>query len=208
MRGRPSVFDYPSFFGPDPSRGAGPAGVARQAADDTRFAPIPAPIPVTGADWTLRRARPDDEPAIRALVRAEALNPTDLRYPAFVVACTGERVVGAAQVRLHRDGSREFGSLVVAPSHRGRGIGTALIGTLLAQENRRLHVITGRANISIYERHGFRCVPGRSVPWQVRRNLRIGQFVGHLRRLGGRVPLGLCVLERAEIGGLRNLPVT
>lgn len=168
---------------------------------ETPLAPVEAPR--TG--WTLRRAEPDDEPRIRALVRAERLNPTDLRFPTFIVACVGERVVGAAQIRLHRDGSREFGSLVVDPAFRGRGIGTALICSLLAQEHRQLHVITGRAGVPTYERHGFRQVPGRSVPRIIRRNLRIGQFVGHCRRLQGRKPLGLCVLERPEQSALGTI---
>lgn len=186
-----SVFDHATFFGHH----------APQRSDDTLFVPIAA----LDAAWTLRRARPDDEAAIRALVRAERLNPSDLRYPAFIVACVDTRVVGAAQIRLHRDGAREFGSLVVAPAFRCRGIGAALTGSLLAHENCRLHVITGRANIPTYERHGFRRVAGRSVPWSVRRNLRIGQFFGHLGRLRGRVPLGLCVMERPELRGFRDL---
>lgn len=157
-----------------------------------------APVEAPRTGWTLRRAGPDDEPRIRALVRAERLNPTDLRFPTFIVACVDERVVGAAQIRLHRDGSRELGSLVVAPAFRRRGIGTALICSLLAQESRQLHVITGHAGVPTYERHGFRQVPGRSVPRIIRRNLRIGQFVGHCRRLRGVQPLGLCVLERPE----------
>ena len=153
--------------------------------------------PLAGvADWTLRRARPEDEPQIRALVRAEKLNPTGINWPAFHVVIFEGAVIGAAQIRLHRDRSREFGSLVVAPAFRGRGIGRALIHAVLSQERERLHVITTPRGAESYERLGFRRVPGRTVPWAVWRNLRIGQFVGVLNCLRGRRPLGLCVMER------------
>jgi len=152
----------------------------------------------TGTPWTLRRALPDDEPRIRALVRAERMNLNGLRWPAFIVACAGLLVVGAAQIRLHRDGSREFASLVVDPRFRGRGIGKALISTLLAQETCRLHVITSRKGVPAYERHGFHRVPARAAPRIIRRHLRIGQLAGEYGRLRGRKPLGLCVLERPE----------
>ena len=168
----------------------------------------PRPMEAAALGWTLRRARPEDEPRIRALVRAERLNPTDLRFPAFLVACMGGMVVGAAQIRLHRDGSREFGSLVVAPPFRGQGIGSALIRSLLAQESGRLHVITGRAGVPTYERHGFVRVPARRVPRAIWRNLRIGQFMGHWGRLRGREPLGLCVLERPEQSAFGALSLT
>lgn len=156
------------------------------------------PAGADGSGWTLRRARPDDEPRIRALVRAERLNPTNLRFPTFLVASIGDMVVGAAQIRLHRDGSREFGSLVVAPPFRGRGIGSALIDSLLAGESCRLYVIAGRSWVQTYERHGFRPVPARHAPRLVRRNLRMGQFVGQCNLLRGRTSLGLCVLARPE----------
>lgn len=153
--------------------------------------------PLAGvSDWILRRAAPDDEPQIRALVRAETLNPTAIDWPGFQVVCMDRRVIGAAQIRLHRDGSREFGSLVVAPDFRGHGIGQALIRLLVSQERERLHVITTPRAAHAYERMGFLRVPDRTVPFGVRRNLRIGQVAGVLNRLRGRTPLPLCVLER------------
>lgn len=168
-----------------------PAGGA-----DPRLDPGASPLPPGGPAWTLRPATPADEPAIRALVRAERLNPTGLTHPTFIVACVGPLVVGAAQIRRHRDGSRELGSLVVAPTMRGRGIGKALIHTLLEQNPGRLHVITGRKGFAAYQRLGFRLVPGHDAPAAIRRNLWIGQFVGLVMRLRGRRPLGLRALER------------
>lgn len=147
-------------------------------------------------DWVLRRATPEDEAQIRALVRAEKLNPTGINYPTFHVVSFDGTIVGAAQIRRHRDGSREFGSLVVAPDFRGRGIGRALTHALLAQERGRLHVITTPQGAATYQRLGFRRVSGWVAPPAIRRNLWIGRLVGVLNRLRGRKPLGLRVLER------------
>lgn len=153
--------------------------------------------PLAGvADWTLRRATLEDEPQIRALVRAEKLNSKGIDHPAFHVVSMDGLIVGAAQIRRHRDGSNEFGSLVVAPAFRGRGIGRALVRTLVSQERERLHVITTPQDAKTYEALGFHRVPGRMVPFGVRRTLRIGQLIGVLNRLRGCRPLGLCVLER------------
>lgn len=156
------------------------------------------PKAVAGAAWTLRPATPDDEPEIRALLRAEGMNTTGLHHGEVVVACAGAMVVGAAQVRPHRDGSCELDSLVVAPGFRGQGIGTALVRTLLACEHGRLHAITSHGGAATYERLGFRRVPGRVVPRVVRRNLRIVQLAGLAARLRGRHPPLLCLLERPE----------
>lgn len=166
------------------------------AADAPRLPYIPRTV--AGSPWLLRAATAVDEPAIRALIRAERMNPTRLHYAGFIVACIGPVVVGAAQIRRHRDGSREFGSLVVAQGCRGRGIGTALLRTLLAQGHDRLHVITGRAGAGAYERLGFRRVPGGALPRAVRLNLRIGQLAGIVGRLRGRRPQELWALERPE----------
>ena len=146
--------------------------------------------------WLVRRAKRPDEEQIRALVHAERLNPTGLNYPAFHVVSVGPAIIGAAQIRRHPDGSREFASLVVAPAFRGMGIGRVLINTLLSQERERLHVITSRKCAATYERLGFTRVKARNAPASVRRNLRMGQLVGAMGRLLGRQPLELCVLER------------
>lgn len=173
-----------------------PRTAPRPAAEEAKGGIITGSAAGTG--WTPRRARPDDETCIRALVRAERLNPSNLHYPPFLVACIERMVVGAAQIRLHKDGSREFGSLVVAPPFRGQGIGSALISGLLAEDSRQLHVICGRSWVPVYEGHGFRRIDARDAPRVIRRNLRIGRFMGHVGRLRGRRPLDLCVMERPE----------
>jgi amino-acid N-acetyltransferase len=153
---------------------------------------IASPAPVL-----VRRATASDQEAIRALVLNERLNPTGLHWPRFVVATIGARVVGAVQMRHHPDGSLELGSLVVAPSQRGRGIAGRMIERLLADHEGRVHMITPRAHAERYVRWGFRGTTARRAPRSVRRNYRLGSLVGWLAApLRGRLPRRLVVLER------------
>jgi amino-acid N-acetyltransferase len=123
----------------------------------------------------IRRAGPDDQAAIEALVRSEHLKPTDLRWPSFVVACDGERLVGAVQMRHHLDGSHELGSLVVAPAWRGQGLATRLVDSLLAGFPGPMHMITQRRHATHFERWGFRPVAALRSPLSVRLHWVVGQ---------------------------------
>jgi ribosomal protein S18 acetylase RimI-like enzyme len=86
----------------------------------------------------------------------------------------GNEPVGAAWVRLPGAGDRSDGDIIdqtpglafgVIPAHRGRGVGTELLRLLLeaAREPFRgvtLTVRTGNPVIRLYERFGFRRLPG------------------------------------------------
>ena len=74
----------------------------------------------------IREARHDDEVVIKRLVRAANLDPLSLHWKNFLVAESAGRIVGAGQVKPYPN-ARELGSLVVLPSHRGRGIGSAIV---------------------------------------------------------------------------------
>src|SRR5690348_9665673 len=63
----------------------------------------------------VRRARPDDQPVITAMVRRARLNPAGLQWEQFVVGERDGRAVGVAQVRRYSDGTKELASLVVSP---------------------------------------------------------------------------------------------
>src|SRR5262245_15533101 len=105
---------------------------------------------------SIRQATAEDQPHILSLARRERIKPTGLHWPRFVVAVDeGGKVVGAVQLRQHPDGSRELGSLVVAPTFRGRGVAARLIETRLADTAGRVLVITGRAHAAYYGRWGF-----------------------------------------------------
>ena len=87
-----------------------------------------------------------------------------------LVAEVGGQVVGNGQLTIHhRKG--EIGSLVVAPSHRRRGIGNALLLALIAEARERglreVELAVGVAPPWVrawYERRGFRFVRERVLP--------------------------------------------
>ncbi len=147
----------------------------------------------------IRRAAAQDQDAIRALVRAERLNPTGLDWPRFVVACDGDRLVGAVQLRRHRDGSQELGSLVVAPAWRGQGLAGRLIDALLAGVDREVHMITQRRHAAHFARWGFNPVWALRAPAAVRLNWSMGQSVALWSLLRRRPMRRLAVLSRVPI---------
>lgn len=144
----------------------------------------------------IRRAEPADAAAIHALVRSERLNPTDLRWPNFVVACDGADIVGAVQMRHHVDGSHELGSLVVVPGLRGHGLAARLIDTLLAGFPGPVHMITQRRHATHFERWGFRPVRLLRAPVAVRLNWLMGQSVSLWSMLRRRPARPLAILGR------------
>ncbi len=132
-----------------------------------------------GAAICFRPANADDQRIIRRLVWAEKLNPFQLTWKNFRLACleTGP-VIGCAQVKQHFDGTRELASLVVLKEWRNRGIARALVEGWLADSTPPLY-LTCRATLqTFYERFGFRALTEEELPpyfariWQVFRWLR------------------------------------
>ena len=147
--------------------------------------------------FTVRNAVAEDQVAIATLVRSEHLNPLDLDWRRFVVATDGTGLLGAVQLRMHSDESRELGSLVVRRDSRGRGVAARLIEALLARAKTRVLMITGAAFARHYERWGFRRIAPASTPLGVLFNYYFGQIVGSLiSLLRGRRPKELAILER------------
>jgi N-acetylglutamate synthase-like GNAT family acetyltransferase len=147
--------------------------------------------------FTIRRAREPDEYAIWSLVRSERLNPLDLDWRRFVLAIDPSGIVGAVQLRLHDDDSRELGSLVVRHDARSRGVAARLIDALLARVATRVWMITGAAFAAHYARWGFRRIEPSTAPASVRRNYYLGRFIGGaLSFISGRAPKVLAVLHR------------
>jgi len=147
-------------------------------------------------DISIRRATPGDQPLIRAMVHAEKLNPSDLKWKNFMVAARKLDVIGAAQLRQHPDGSRELGSLVVDKRARGRGPAKRLIDALLKSEPGPVWTVTVETIADDFRRWGFEKIDPRSAPVGVRRNYRMGSFVRLVSLLLFR-PMGrLVILER------------
>jgi len=147
--------------------------------------------------FTIRRATEPDQSAIAALVRGERLNPVDLDWRRFVVAADPTGLLGAVQIRLHADHSRELGSLVVREDARGRGLASRLLDALLAPVPTRVFMITGASFMAHYERWGFRPIATGLAPAPIRRNYYLGQILGGaLSLLSARRPRRLAILQR------------
>ena len=123
-----------------------------------------------------RHATELDQQAIRTLVHSERLNPIGINWPNFLVAAVGDRIVGAAQIRKHSDGSRELGSLVVVKDARGQGIASRIIDTLLSKEREPIWVITTEQFAGAYASWGFQPIEPRAAPVKVRHNYRMGSL--------------------------------
>jgi amino-acid N-acetyltransferase len=146
----------------------------------------------------IRVATANDQESIVALVKSERVNPTGLHWQNFVVAEDGGKIVGAAQIRKHKDGSRELASLVVTRSWRRQGLAARLIETLLASEQGQLFVITSDRRSAYFARWRFQAADRSRAPWPVRLNYYMGQFGGGMvSLLLRREPLRLVILDRA-----------
>jgi len=121
------------------------------------------PQPVLPAGCTLRAATDADGPAIRALVQAERLDPTQLRPAQFWVVEHAGQLVACGQLRRFT-GAQELGSLVVVPAWRNQGLAAVLIARLVAGATEPLYLECQGKLAPFYQRFGFRPVTWRILP--------------------------------------------
>ena len=136
----------------------------------------------------VRAATPDEMPVIRAMVRRERLDPTQLHWRHFCVAedvQTGT-CVACGQLRPFWR-AQELGSLVVEPSWRGRGVGRAMVRHLAARATKPLFLECDASLVPFYAQCGFKLV----APWRVPFPLNIKFLLSSLvvRLLGGRLAI-------------------
>jgi len=117
----------------------------------------------------LRRAMAADQGQIDALIRTVGINPMGLKWPRFIVADEGGRIVGAGQVKTHGDGARELASIAVAPDRQGMGIGRAIVATFVALEPEPLYLYCADHNEGYYVQFGFRALAPAEMPPSLRR---------------------------------------
>jgi hypothetical protein len=87
-----------------------------------------------GNNITIRLATEADQHAITRLVHDTRLGSNGPDWRRFMVADEGGRIVGCAQLKIHRHGTRELHLLAFEPGRRGAGIGSRLLEALLDQE--------------------------------------------------------------------------
>jgi len=132
----------------------------------------------------LRRATAADDRVIKNMIHRENLNPMQLDWRHFWVAVDGDgRVVGCAQVKTLRDGSRELASLVVEEALRGQGLARRLIERLQAENPPPLYLTCRSSLQPLYRRFGFTAVPAEAMPPYYRL---ISRLAGWLMRLARR----------------------
>jgi amino-acid N-acetyltransferase len=144
----------------------------------------------------IRRATVCDQAAIDRLVRRAGLNPRALDWRAFVIAEADHHIVGVAQVRRHRDGTRELASLVVEAEDRGRGIAARMIDALLAGEAQPVFTLWDRRYAEHFTRWGFQPIPAADLPKSLKRQLRVGQVVTAIGSLIRRQRIRLIPMRR------------
>jgi amino-acid N-acetyltransferase len=129
----------------------------------------------------LRPARAADAARIRVLGWRARLDPTQLRWPQFlIIVCDGE-VIACGQLRRFR-GAQELGSLVVLPAWQGRGLGGALVRALVRRATRPLFLECQGALVPYYTRFGFVSVPWRAVPGPLRWKFGLSHLLAALVR--------------------------
>ena len=134
----------------------------------------------------IRKARPEDFPAIRKLAEALGLDYPGMEKALFWLAEKDGRVLGIVSLLVHAD-SRELVSLGVDPAAREKGLGGRLIETAVAAAGADVYLAT--VIPGYFERHGF--ARTLRVPRPTQRGCeRIGLSVVRLRLEQGFLKIG------------------
>lgn len=134
-------------------------------------------------DFAIRQAQPADLPTVRAMVRRERLDPTQLKIEQFIVAEMGEAgqpsIIGCVQMRRF-PGAQELGSLVVEPVWRGQGVGSGLIRHLLADSSGDVYLECRGDLAPYYQQFGFEVVGWRALPAALKLKFGMGRLISLL----------------------------
>lgn len=136
-------------------------------------------------DCQLRPATAADIGSIRRLVWSARLDPTQLRWSQFWVIEQDQAVIACGQLRVFPE-AQELGSLVVASTVRGQGLGTFLAQHLIQVASQPLYLeCLGQRLCQYYERLGFRVIDWAELP----RPLQVKFGLSKLARMLLRVPV-------------------
>lgn len=155
---------------------------------------------------TLRQAGASDWSAVQALLQAHRL-PTDgarEHLSTYVLAVSNGEVVGCAGTEVYGDVAL-LRSVAVAPGLQRRGLGRALVGTLIQEARRReiraLYLLTVTAP-DYFSRHGFQRIAAAQVPQALKAS---AEFQGACP--ASAVPMALALREATPAQPPRELPV-
>jgi N-acetylglutamate synthase-like GNAT family acetyltransferase len=138
--------------------------------------------------YTIRSACAGDEATIKALIRAEHLDPLNVHWQNFLVAEEAGRIIGIGQVKPYPSG-RELGSLAVLSDRRQNGVGGAIIRALIERERGPLLLFCLAFRESYYARFGFRRCGLRDLPGEFKVKYALGAA---FTRLVGRRLIVMC----------------
>lgn len=131
----------------------------------------------------LRPAVRADAWPIRMLVWRVRINPIGLDWRRFMVLVDGRgQLLACAQIKPHRDGSRELASLAVVSGSRGQGYARRLVEYFQGHQPPPLHLTCARRLRPFYQRFGFRALTPAEMPPNLRQLHRLmsgfGRVVG------------------------------
>lgn len=112
----------------------------------------------------IRPATEQDQARIVEMIREAQLYPLGLKWERFLVADADGAVVGIVQLKTHRGGAQELGSLAVIPERQTEGIGGKLIRALLAKTSGPVYLDCHISREPYYERFGFRRAQWHELP--------------------------------------------
>jgi N-acetylglutamate synthase-like GNAT family acetyltransferase len=131
--------------------------------------------------FTIRSADAGDESMIKAMIRAERLDPFNVHWQNFLVAEEAGRVIGIGQVKPYRSG-RELGSLAVAADRRQSGVGGAIIHALIERERGPLLLFCLAFREPYYAKFGFRRCRLGELPGEFKLKYAMGAILSRLIR--------------------------
>jgi N-acetylglutamate synthase and related acetyltransferases len=116
-------------------------------------------------NFTLRPARESESSQIKGLIHLVRINPMGLDWKRFIVAVDDrDELIGCGQIKPHGTEILELASIAVYPEHQGKGVGSAVIEHLLANNPRPLFLFCESSRGSLYEKFGFRRLEYDEMP--------------------------------------------
>jgi N-acetylglutamate synthase-like GNAT family acetyltransferase len=145
---------------------------------------------------TIRVATEADQADITQLIHEAGLNPTGLHWRRFAVADEDGRMVGCAQLKIHRQGTPELASVAVVPDRRGDGIGSRLVETLIAGQSRGIYLTTVPDNVAYFERFAFHAIHPGQTPGDFRRAFYVSRIATSILSIYGRRRIRILPMRR------------